>query len=407
MDKVNKLPPLRLAAVPATLLYPDRLPSLEEVTRNLGIETNNRGLQLQSESNQNYLPEYDNAVVFAATTLFNMRNSWASSSDSAIRVETSSTKSDETSNLVEHSPLLELDQGKLWAQFYHHQNEMIITKNGRCLFPILKFQATEDLDDETYYSFFVDVVPVVNQKLKYRNRTWSVSNMTRRFKADRQSDDDSNESTDTSDCHQSFGSYNFYLCDDGIQSGQFWKANGISFQRMKLTNRVRNTAFEVMDSRDSSRLFDNFPNLDYTNHLFPLQSFRHFQPRVHLVEHPRVMHPVRNPSPSHYACNTRVLTHIFIQCQFIAVTHYQNQQINALKKVFNPHAKSFKELIPSKLLPSGNDFPILPPTVFETDLMAIIREGIMSFTTEVEHRKRTFSEGEEDSYERIKRNKRC
>ncbi|RUP49908.1 T-box-domain-containing protein [Jimgerdemannia flammicorona] len=62
---------------------------------------------------------------------------------------------------------------------------------------------------------------------------------------------------------------------------------------------------------------------------FVLNSFHKYQPRLHLVRH-------------HHNGENTITTFRFEETTFIAVTHYQNDRVNRLKKDNNPHAKGFK-----------------------------------------------------------------
>ena len=90
------------------------------------------------------------------------------------------------------------------------------------------------------------------------------------------------------------------------QSGNELIKSGTSFQQLKLTNR----------SVDSPGMFT-------------VSSFHMYRPRLHILE--------KGESILHY-----VFT--FKQCDFVAVTHYQNDFVNSLKKSSNPHAKGFKDV---------------------------------------------------------------
>lgn len=59
-----------------------------------------------------------------------------------------------------------LEDARLWSQFHSVGNEMIITKNGRCLFPTLRFRPIK-LDPKALYSIAVDIVQAVPHKFKF------------------------------------------------------------------------------------------------------------------------------------------------------------------------------------------------------------------------------------------------
>jgi hypothetical protein len=172
----------------------------------------------------------------------------------------------------------------LWKQFYSHQNEMIITKTGRCLFPLLKVEVKAanfdddqqvDLHEGELYRVELEMVRADEHKWKYRHQKWTPSQPS-------------------TYCEFSPNTILFY---DQITLGQLLQ-QGLSFERLKLSN------------REGGRY-----NL-------ALHSFYKYQPVIKLIG--------------------RIRFHLsFPETQFVAVTHYQNDQITLLKKSFNPHAKGF------------------------------------------------------------------
>jgi len=67
--------------------------------------------------------------------------------------------------------LIVLEDADLWKKFNSVVNEMIITKSGRCLFPILRFQPI-NLEPKGQYSFAIDILQASPYKYKYRDRKW-------------------------------------------------------------------------------------------------------------------------------------------------------------------------------------------------------------------------------------------
>ncbi|CAG8457435.1 2433_t:CDS:1 [Racocetra fulgida] len=64
-----------------------------------------------------------------------------------------------------------LDGAELWSQFYSVENEMIITKSGRCMFPLLKFKPM-NLDPSATYSFIVDFIQVSPTRFRFKKGSW-------------------------------------------------------------------------------------------------------------------------------------------------------------------------------------------------------------------------------------------
>jgi len=67
--------------------------------------------------------------------------------------------------------LIVLEDADLWKKFNSVVNEMIITKSGRCLFPILRFQPI-NLEPKGQYSFAIDILQASPYKYKYRDKKW-------------------------------------------------------------------------------------------------------------------------------------------------------------------------------------------------------------------------------------------
>ncbi|KAI8589120.1 hypothetical protein BDZ88DRAFT_419023 [Geranomyces variabilis] len=199
---------------------------------------------------------------------------------------------------VSHTVQVSLQDANLWAQFDSVGNEMIMTKNGRCLFPTLRFELS-GLEPKSQYSVAVDIVKADSNRFKFvRPGKWMPVTA-------------SGTSTHQNDFAE-VASSTAYVNDRGVQTGSYWEKNGASFTKLKITNTPPGTLAD--DERDG---------------LFSLQSFHQYQPRVHLIKH----------RPGH----RQVHTFAFPETKFVAVTHYQNVKVNSLKKNYNPHAKGFKD----------------------------------------------------------------
>ncbi|XP_046849055.1 T-box transcription factor T-like [Xenia sp. Carnegie-2017] len=174
-----------------------------------------------------------------------------------------------------------LQEADLWKKFHSLMNEMIVTKNGRRMFPVIKI-SVNGLDPQSMYSFLLDFVPVSDTRWKYVNGEWIPGG-----KAEPSSPS------------------NLYLHPDSPNFGSHWMRQSISFSKVKLTNK-QNSNGQIM-----------------------LNSLHKYEPRVHIMK-----------VGSSYEQQT-VLTHSFAETQFVAVTAYQNEEITSLKIKFNPFAKAF------------------------------------------------------------------
>ncbi|XP_049592455.1 T-box transcription factor T isoform X1 [Syngnathus scovelli] len=174
---------------------------------------------------------------------------------------------------------LSLDESELWGKFKDLTNEMIVTKNGRRMFPVMKVNVS-GLDPNAMYSFLLDFVSADNHRWKYVSGEWVPGGKPE---------------PQTPSC--------VYIHPDSPNFGAHWMKAPVSFSKVKLTNKL-NGGGQIM-----------------------LNSLHKYEPRIHIV---RVGGPRR-----------MVTSHSFPETQFIAVTAYQNEEITALKIKHNPFAKAF------------------------------------------------------------------
>ncbi|KAL4641280.1 brachyury protein [Arapaima gigas] len=172
-----------------------------------------------------------------------------------------------------------LEENELWLKFKELTNEMIVTKNGRRMFPVLKVNVS-GLDPSAMYSFLLDFVAADNHRWKYVNGEWVPGGKPE---------------PQTPSC--------VYIHPDSPNFGAHWMKAPVSFSKVKLTNKL-NGGGQIM-----------------------LNSLHKYEPRIHIV---RVGGAQR-----------MVTSYSFPETQFIAVTAYQNEEITALKIKYNPFAKAF------------------------------------------------------------------
>ena len=187
--------------------------------------------------------------------------------------------------------VFKLKDEQMWREFNAIGNEMIITKNGRCLFPLLRFQVqllpNASLGEEEMrvgYKVYVTMQPVDTFKWKFVSGRWRSTG------------------------HLSIGSGISEVKVPAIGSpmtlGELLSKDEVSFSKVKLTNNPKKS-----NERNQILLF----------------SFRHYCPVV-------ILENIKTNSIDGWPIR---------EAQFIAVTHYQNPKICELKKNFNPHAKGF------------------------------------------------------------------
>ncbi|XP_027866478.1 T-box transcription factor TBX19 [Xiphophorus couchianus] len=176
-----------------------------------------------------------------------------------------------------------LEDAELWRKFQLITNEMIVTKNGRRMFPVLKVSVS-GLDPSSMYSFLLDFVPADSCRWKFVNGEWVAAGRAESRAEVR-------------------GQGGIYIHPDSPNFGAHWMKAPVTFNRVKLTNKV-NGAGQIM-----------------------LNSLHKYEPQLHIVCVGSRHRLVSNVS--------------FRETQFIAVTAYQNEEITALKIKYNPFAKAF------------------------------------------------------------------
>ncbi|XP_057304202.1 T-box transcription factor T-like [Hydractinia symbiolongicarpus] len=173
-----------------------------------------------------------------------------------------------------------LEDADLWRSFHRMTNEMIVTKNGRRMFPVLK-SGVSGLEPQAMYSIMLDFTPVDEHRWKYVNGEWSHAGKP--------------EPTPPS---------KVYVHPDSPNFGTHWMKSPIVFSKVKLTNKETTNGQVLM-----------------------LNSLHKYKPRIHIVK---------------VGSGEKVVsTHSFTETEFIAVTAYQNEEITNLKIRYNPFAKAF------------------------------------------------------------------
>ncbi|KAG0006902.1 T-box transcription factor tbx21 [Modicella reniformis] len=217
------------------------------------------------------------------------------------------------------TPALLLIDTDLWGKFHEHQNEMILTKSGRCLFPCLRFKAV-NLNPDALYTIRLDFERLDSRRLRFCDGNWTVVSSSKR-----QEDDSGVYPPRESYTHP--GLY---------QTGEFWMQGSISFANVKLSNAILEADTNHLNWGSNSN------DVRESNHLFHMVSFAKYRPRVYLIERARQSHAI-----------TFSGEHTFDRTTFVAVTHYQNHRVNDLKKAYNPHAKGFRDTIGTLSPPSS------------------------------------------------------
>ncbi|XP_041938561.1 LOW QUALITY PROTEIN: T-box transcription factor TBX21 [Alosa sapidissima] len=206
-----------------------------------------------------------------------------------------------------------LNNYPLWAKFHKYQTEMIITKQGRRMFPFLSFNISA-LDPTAHYNVYVDVVLADQHHWRYQGGKWV-------------------------QCGKAEGTMpgnRTYMHPDSPNTGAHWMRQEVSFGKLKLTN--------------------NKGSSNNVAQMIVLQSLHKYQPRLHVVE-------VKEDGSDDPFLSSKAQIFVFPETQFIAVTAYQNADITQLKIDHNPFAKGFRDNYDTlyvqqdseRLTPSPND----------------------------------------------------
>lgn len=193
----------------------------------------------------------------------------------------------------------------LWLKFHRHQTEMIITKQGRRMFPFLSFNMT-GLNPTSHYNVFVEVVLADPNHWRFQGGKWVTCG-----KAD-----------------NNMQGNKVYVHPESPNTGAHWMRQEISFGKLKLTN--------------------NKGANNNSTQMIVLQSLHKYQPRLHIVE-------VSEDGVEDLTDSTKTQTFVFPENQFIAVTAYQNTDITQLKIDHNPFAKGFRDNYDSMYTASESD----------------------------------------------------
>ncbi|KAM3614722.1 uncharacterized protein V6R79_018503 [Siganus canaliculatus] len=207
----------------------------------------------------------------------------------------------------------------LWLKFHRHQTEMIITKQGRRMFPFLSFNIA-GLNLTAHYNVFVEVVLADPNHWRFQGGKWVTCGKA----------DNSSQGTETGN--------KVYIHPESPNTGAHWMRQEISFSKLKLTN--------------------NKGTSHSTSQMIVLQSLHKYQPRLHIVE-------VTEDGVEDINSDLKTQSFSFPETQFIAVTAYQNTDITQLKIDHNPFAKGFRDNYDSmytapdhdRLTPSPTDSP--------------------------------------------------
>ncbi|XP_013792832.2 brachyury protein-like [Limulus polyphemus] len=176
----------------------------------------------------------------------------------------------------------ELENLELWAKFQAVNNEMIVTKSGRRMFPVVQLRFS-GLEPRGMYSIYLEFVQLSGHRWKYMNGDWVPGGKAE--PAPQQA---------------------VYIHPESPNFGSHWMESSVSFAKVKLTNKPSAPQGQIV-----------------------LNSLHKYEPRVHIVK-------VTTEDDGQH-----VGTFNFPEAEFVAVTAYQNEEVTALKIRHNPFAKAF------------------------------------------------------------------
>ncbi|XP_018415557.1 PREDICTED: MAX gene-associated protein [Nanorana parkeri] len=182
-----------------------------------------------------------------------------------------------------------LDNNNMWNEFYRCSTEMVLTKQGRRMFPYCRYWIS-GMDPYQKYILAMDITPLDTHKYKWNGKWW--------------------ESGGKADPHVLGRAF---IHPESPSTGQYWMHQPVSFYKLKLTNNV----------------------MDQEGHII-LHSMHRYLPRLHVIPADKATEVIQLNGPD-------VHTFTFPQTEFFAVTAYQNLQITQLKIDCNPFAKGFRE----------------------------------------------------------------
>ncbi|CAF0739144.1 unnamed protein product [Adineta ricciae] len=170
----------------------------------------------------------------------------------------------------------------LWEQFHRLTNEMIVTKAGRRMFPIIAVNI-RGLDPEKMYTVELSFDQIDSHRWRFVSCQWQPG-MKPEPTIDRPA----------------------YQHPDSPNYGRTWMRDTIMFPKVKLTNKIENTgASQVL-----------------------LNSLHKYRPRISIID---------------VISKSKIYETSFDVTEFIAVTAYQNEEVKSLKIRHNPFAKAFLE----------------------------------------------------------------
>ena len=240
-----------------------------------------------------------------AAASFGSNNSMTRSSSSA-NAGGSNLLDDENDVLA--SVNCHLETTELWSKFHEHGTEMLITKTGVPMIPIIQcsFSSFQEALLGQKFAVILDVVPYDNKRYRYayHRSSWLIAGKADPPPPKRQ-----------------------YLHPDSPFSiRDFQESRTFSFEKVKLTNNEADKSGQII-----------------------LNSMHKYQPRIHLA----LVDDLWNSSNGTLdLCKVKHKTFTFELTSFTAVTAYESFEIKKLKIDSYPFAKGFRDNNPNDERPN-------------------------------------------------------
>ncbi|XP_061099793.1 MAX gene-associated protein-like [Conger conger] len=207
-----------------------------------------------------------------------------------------------------------LRNSHMWNEFHGCRTEMILTKEGRRMFPYCSFSIS-GLTPLKQYALAMDITPMDNSRWKWNGDGWEASGNAEPHVKGR-----------------------VFIHPDSPSLGHCWTQSSVSFYKLKLTNNTNDDGGNII-----------------------LHSMHRYLPQLHLV-------PVETATSVIQLSGPDVMTFTFPQAEFFAVTTYQNFRITQLKIRCNPFAKDFREEGPFSQLSKPRVESFEPPLCYSIEL---------------------------------------
>ncbi|XP_076016321.1 MAX gene-associated protein [Genypterus blacodes] len=189
-----------------------------------------------------------------------------------------------------------LENHSVWKQFYNCGTEMILTKQGRRMFPYCRYRLT-GLEPNRRYILVLSIVPSDQFKYRWNSTTWEITGQAE---------------------NQCQGLVRAFSHHNSPSLGSEWMSGLVSFYRLKITNNL---------------------NGWQDGHMV-LHSMHRYVPRLNVIPVPDGQ--LATPDQP-FVKGPESMTFTFPQTEFMAVTTYQNFRITQLKITYNPFAKGFRD----------------------------------------------------------------